>query len=819
MILTTTIAQELRYAMRMFRKSAAFTTITIATLALGIGANTAIFSVVDNLFFRPPPFRDVARLVYIFETNPEKVPPDVEPPPSPGNVFDWRERTRSFEAIAMWRNWYYSVQSVASTLSPESVRGVRVSPVFFRMLGVDAAIGRTFRDEEAVPGRDNVVVLAQSLWRRRFGADPSIVGRQILIDARPLTVIGVLPKEYQFYQADLEIWMPLAEDAALRTRQNRSVMVFARLAPDVSMSQAQTELEGVARQLALEYPETNAGWSPRLAPLYPGREVRDLRPAMIVLLASSAVVLLIACVNVAHLFLGRALARQREMVVRAAIGASRPQLIRQMLIESMVLGLAGGLAGVAISWIGVRVLVPLLPHAGTNQTAGTFGSMVPTVDARVLAFSVAVALATGVVFGLVPAFESTRLDVLRINAASPRSRTARWLMAAELTLAIVLLFGAALLVKSVWRLQEVEPGFRADHLLTLQLWLPKTKYPEPAHARRFYDQLLPRIARLPGVRGAGAISFRPFLGMAMTTRVDVDGRVPKAPSDDVFVGYDVVSPGYVRLLGERLLRGRDLEEFDTEDANGAAVVNDTMARQLWPGEDPIGKRIRPAFARTDVPWAVDAPGRWLTVVGVAADIKEFRLNEQPRPLVYISYRQFPSSFMYALVRTDAPPETLSSAVQREIEALDPEEPVSNVRTMDEAIAQAVPRFNVSLLATFAAIAWLLSTIGVYGVTAYSVTQRTREIGIRMALGASASAMLAMVVRETIATSAIAVGCGLVAALAVSSAIASLLFGVAATDVTALAGAAAALLVTAIVAALVPAGRAARVEPMKVLKAE
>jgi len=530
-------------------------------------------------------------------------------------------------------------------------------------------------------------------------------------------------------------------------------------------------------------------------------------------------VLLIACVNVAHLFLGRALGRRREMVVRAAIGASRQQLIRQMLIESMVLGLAGGLAGVAISWIGVRVLVPLLPHAGTNQTMGTFGSIVPTVDARVLAFSVAVALATGVVFGLVPAFESTRLDLLRINAASPRSRTARWLMAAELTLAIVLLFGAALLVKSVWRLQEVQPGFRADHLLTLQLWLPKTKYPEPAHARRFYDQLLPRIARVPGVRGAGAISFRPFLGMAMTTRVDVDGRVPKAAGDDVFVGYDVVSPGYMRLLGQRLLSGRDLEEFDAEEANGAAVINDTMARQLWPGEDPIGKRIRPAFARTDVPWAIDAPGRWLTVVGVAADIKEFRLNEQPRPLMYISYRQFPSSFMYALVRTDAPPETLSAAVQREIEALDPDEPVSNVRTMDEAIAQAVPRFNVSLLATFAAIAWLLSTIGVYGVTAYSVAQRTREIGIRMALGASASAMLAMVVRETVATSAIAVGCGLVAALAVSRAMAGLLFGVAATDVTALAGAAAALLVTAIVAALVPAGRAARVEPMKVLKAE
>ena len=820
MTFLSTIAHDVRYALRMIGKSPAFSLVTIATLALGIGANTAIFSVVDNLFFRPPPFHDVDRLVSIFETNPEKVPPDAEPPPSPGNVLDWRERSRSFDAIAMWRNWYYAVQNAgASSAAPESVRGVRVSPVFFRMLGVDAALGRTFSDQEAIPGRDSVVVLSQRLWTRRFGGDPSLVGRQILVDARPVTVVGILPKDFQFYQADLDLWMPLAEDAALRNRQNRSVMVFARLGPGVSIGEAQTELQSVARQLALEHPDTNAGWSPRLLPIYPGKEVRDVRPAMIVLLAASAFVLLIACVNVAHLLLERALARQREMVIRTAIGASRGRLVRQMLIESLTFGLAGGAAGVVVAWAGVRVLVPLLPHAGTNQTMGTFGPIVPAVDARVLAFSVAIAIATGIVFGLLPAFESTRLEVLRLNASMQRSRTGRTLMAAELTLAIVLLFGAALLIKSVWRLQDVQPGFRADHLLTLQLWLPKTKYPEPADARRFYEQLLERIERLPGVRGAGAVSFRPFLGMAMTTRVDVDGRAPNAPGDDVFVGYDVVTPGYLRVLGQRLVRGRDLEAADSEDTIGAAVVNEAMARQLWPGEDPIGKHVRPAFARTDVPWAVDAPGRWLTVVGLAADIKEFSLNEQPRPLIYVSYRQFPSSFMYVIVRTDAAPETASAAVQHEIAALDPNEPASNVRTMDDAIGQAVPRFNVSLLGLFAAIAWLLSTIGVYGVTSYGVAQRTREIGIRMALGASAGAMLSMVLRETLATGAIAVGCGLVAAIAVSRAMASMVYGVTTTDAAALAGAAVTLFATAIVASLVPAGRAARVEPMQVLKSE
>jgi putative ABC transport system permease protein len=818
-LLATTL-QDLRYAVRVLRKSPAYSAITIATLALGIGANTAIFSLVDNLFFRPPPFPHVDRLVQIIDTNPEKVPADAEPGGSPGNVRDWRARMRSLDALAMWRNWYYAVQNVSADPGlPESVRGVRVSPSFFRMLGVDAAIGRTFADDEAIPGHDRVVVLSHTLWTRRFGGDPAIVGRPALIDGRPLTVVGVLPRGFQFYQADLELWMPLAEDDALRNRSNHSVMVFARLAPNVSMAQAQADLDRVTEQLAREHPDTNTGWGGRLAPLYPGREVRDIRPAMILLLAASGLVLLIACVNVAHLLLGRALSRQREMAIRTAIGASRGQLIAQTLVESVTLGLAGGAAGIVVAIAGVRLLVPLLPHAGTNETMGTFGPIELTVDVRVLAFSVIVALVTGILFGLVPALETTRVEALRVAASMFRSRTGRWLMAAELTLAIVLLFGAALLIKSFWRLQDVPPGFRPDHLLTMQLWLPKTKYPEPSDARRFFDELRPRIERLPAVRGVGAVSFRPFLGMAMLTPADAEGYTPKAPGDDLFIGYDVVTPGYLRVLGQPLLSGRDLDETDTDDAPGAAVVNEAMARRLWPGESPIGKRVRPRFARTDVPWAVDSPGRWVNIVGLASDIKEFRLTEQSRPLMYVSYRQFPSSFMYLVVRTDAPPGTLASAVQHEITAIDPNQPVSNVRTMEEAIAQAAPRFNVSLLAGFAAIAWLLSTIGVYGVTSYAVTQRTREIGIRMALGASARGMMSMVIGETVATSTIAVACGLAGALALSRAMVSMLYGVAALDGGAAAGASAALLATAIVAAWLPARRAARVDPIAALRAE
>jgi predicted permease len=392
-------------------------------------------------------------------------------------------------------------------------------------------------------------------------------------------------------------------------------------------------------------------------------------------------------------------------------------------------------------------------------------------------------------------------------------------MIAELTLSIVLLVGAALLLKSFWRLQQVDPGFRPDHLLTMQVWLPKTKYAEPAGARDFYEQVLRRIGRLPGVRAAGAVSFRPFLGMAMSTPVDVDGRAPRQADEASSVGYDVVTPGYLQLLGQPLRRGRDLALGDGPESIGVAVVNEAMARQFWPHEDPVGKRIRPGFSRTDVPWAIDASTRWLTVVGVAADIKEFRLNEQPRPLMYISHRQFPSSFMYVMVRTAIAPEMLATSIQREISAVDPDQPVSNVRTMGQAIGEAVPRFDVGLLGLFAAIALLLSAIGVYGVTSYGVSRRTSEIGIRMALGASRGDILLMIVREALVVGVISVALGVAGARGLSRVMVNMLYGVTPTDVGAVAGASVVLLATALIAAYLPARRAASVHPLSALRTE
>ena len=813
--------QDVRYAVRALSKTPSFAAIAVLTIAVGVGATSAIFGIVDNLLFRPPPFTHAQRLVSLIDTNPEKVPPDAETPPSPGNLRDWRERVRAFDAVAAWRNWYYSITDTGAHAGPPSpVRGVRVSPSFFSMLGVDAALGRTFRSEEGKPGRDDVVVLSHALWTRRFGADPGIVGSRVLVDARAHTVIGILPPTFQFYQPDLDLWMPLAEDAGFLNRENHSVLGFARLAPDVSIAQAQSELDAVTRRLAEEHPATNAGWGARIVPLYPSKDVRDVRPALLVLLGAAVLVLLTACVNIANLLLSRAIGRQREMAIRAAVGASRARLIRQMLTEGIVISGASCIAGVIMARWGVHVLVPLLPHADTNQGLGTFGPMLPDINARVLAFTVFVAMASGITFALVPAFQTTRAEFLRVGApGARRSGMRRGLIAAELSLAIVLVVGAALLLKSFWRLQHVTPGFRSDHLLTMQLVLSKTKYPDVVKVDAFYTQLLQGIEQLPAVRAACAVSFRPFASMAMTTRIDVPGRTPRQTDEMVFAGYDIVTPDYVRTLGQTLVSGRDIAESDGPAAPAVAVINETMARRFWPNEDAIGKEIRPRFSGTDVPWAVDALPRPLTVVGIVSDIKEFRLNEQPRPLMYLSSRQFPSWFMYVMVRTDASPETTSASVQREVAALDPDQPVSNVRTMDDAIAQSVPRFNVELLVLFGGIALLLSTIGVYGVTSYGVSQRTREIGIRMSLGASARDVLMHVLHEAAIVGAVGVVAGLAGAAALGRAMAGMLYGVSPTDVTSLASAAVVLFSGTILAAFVPARRAARVQPMVALRSE
>jgi len=803
------------------RTAPGFTFAALLTLALGIGANTAVFSVIDNVLLSPPNFKHLDRLAMVFDVNRRTARPDLDVNPSPGNFLEWRRETRAFDQMAAWRNWYYSLAGPEGGRDlPESVRGVRISPAFFSMLGIDLAMGRAFRADEETPGRDQVVILASSVWKRHFGGNPAILGTKVRIDARPFTVVGILPADFCFLQPDLELWMPLTVDDQFHSRDDHSVMVFGRLAPGLSMAQAQSEMDSISGGLERSHPDTNAGWGTRIIPIYPSRyfnsSARSLRSALLILLGAVALVLLIACANVANLLLARAEARRREMAIRAAIGASRGRLVRQMLTESVVLAIAGGGLALVLARWGLHAVTPLLPRIPAYR------ALVPVMDGPVLGFTLAIALLTGIVFGIPPAFQATSVEALRVAASSPRGvRAGRLLMISEMALSIVLLVGAALLVKSLWRLESIHPGFRQDHLLTMQVWLPKTKYPDRSSIANFYREVVRRVDGLPGVRTAAAVNFRPFLGMNVGTVLEVRGRARRPGEPPAVVDYRIATPGYLRALGVPFAEGRDLAESDGPGSAGAVVVNQTAARRLWPNENPLGKQIRPSFGGSPAPWVAEADPRerWLTVVGVAADIKETGLNDREHAEIYLSYLQFPSSLMFLVVRTELPPASLSTAVRDEVLAVDRDQPVSDVRIMDSAIRESTagPRLSADLLVLFVAIAVLLSAAGVYGVMSYVTSQRAQEIAIRMALGACPRDILVMVLREISWLAMTAVATGLVASAWLTRTLKSVLFEVAPIDPAVFAGASIVLFTVALAACYRPARKAARVDPMTALR--
>ncbi len=807
------------HALRSLRRQSGFAAVAVLTLALGIGANTAIFSVIDALLLRAPDIEHLDRLVSLRERNLQKIPFAVEP--SPGNFLDWREQTHSFDQMAAWRNWYFTLSEPSGGGAPsESVRGVRVSPNFFSMIGVATSLGRAFSTDEEAPGHDHVVILSDGLWKRRFGGDATVVGRTVLIDGSPFTVIGVLPPGYQFFQPDLDMWMPLPVDAAFHDRDSHSIMVFGRLAPGASLARAQAEMDAAARTLGEMHPDTDAGWSVIVAPVYPTPEAKALRPALLVLMGAAGLVLLIACANVANLLLARAIARHKEIAIRAAIGASRGRLIRQILTESIVIATIGGVSAVVVARWGIALLVPLLPHAGTNTTVSAFRSISPTLDVRMLSFSIAIGVITGTIFGMIPALQTTRPDVLRVWTSSYLTpRAGRVLLVSELSLAIVLLSGAGLLIESFFHLQHVDPGFQSDHLLTMQVWLPRTKYTAASSVRGFFDQVISRIDALPGVRGASAISYRPFLSMGTGTSVEIEGRAPSSSGELPSAEYRVVAPRFIRVIGQPLVEGRDFNDHDRDTSDGVAIVNEAMARRFWPNERAIGRRVRPGYHRTTVPWELDAEPRWLTVIGVVRNIKGLAPNEHDQSQMYVSSNQFPFSYMFLVVRTVAPPLTMAAAIQDQIRRVDPDQPVADVRTMEDAVAASVPRFNVELLGLFALMAVFLAAVGVYGVSSYAVSQREQEIGIRMALGAQQQDVRAMVVRETLALASVAVVVGLLVSVALTRTMSALLYGVAATDPLTFAGAASVLLVVVLVAGYLPARRAARLDPAATLRGQ
>ncbi len=803
-----TLWQDLRYGARMLLKKPGFTLVAVITLALGIGANTAIFSVVNAVLLRPLPFKEPDRLVMIREM---KLPQFPEFSVSPGNFLDWKRQNTVFERLVSLRGASFNLIGAGD---PEQVMGLRVTDGFFAMLGAQPQIGRVFLPEEDQPGRANVALLSHGLWQRRFGGDPKILNQTITLNGQSYTVIGVMPATFRF-GGNPDLWTPSAFTAQeAQSHGSHYISVVGQLRPGATVDQARAEMIAIAGRLAAQYPGTNTGWSVKLMPLLEFI-VRDIKPALLVLLVAVAFVLLIACANVANLLLARANERQKEIAVRAALGAGRARIVRQLLTESVLLSAAGGAAGLLLAKLGEYLLLKLAPEDLPRMSD-------VSLDGRALAFTAAITLLTGLVFGLVPSLQSSRpnlnetlKDAGRGSTEGGRRQLVRSaLVTLEVASALALLVGAGLLIKSFWRLQKVAPGFNPDNALTLSVTLPRSKYPEENQRVAFFRQLLEKVSALPGVQAAGASHSMP-LGGDYVLAFKIQGRPPLPPGAGQSTNFYSVSADYFKTMGIPLLRGRLLTERDAKDSPHVAVINETMAKNLFPDENPVGKRI--TFDTGD-----DNPNPdWYEIVGVVGDVKQYGLDQATPLQTYEPYTQQTFSYMTLVARTTGAPANLTAAIRNAVLQIDKEQPIADVRTLDRILSTSIAqqRFSMLLLGVFAAVAMLLAAVGIYGVLSYSVTQRIHEIGIRMALGAGRHDVLRLLIGHGMLLTLIGVAAGLAAAFALTRLMSTLLFDVSATDPITF-GLIALLLVTvALLACWIPARRATKVDPLVALRRE
>ncbi|HEX8694648.1 MAG TPA: ABC transporter permease [Longimicrobium sp.] len=810
-----TLLQDLRYALRTLRKSPGFTAVAVLTLALGIGANTAVFSVVEAVLLRSLPFRDPDRLVVFWNRYAEGLSKGAISPPE---FADQRRMLREFEGVAAVTDWGVNLTGRGE---PERVRGYRVSPNLFSVLGVAPARGRAFAPGEGVEGNREVVVLSDELWRRSFGADPAVLGSAVRLNDQTYTVIGIMPRGVRFPDAPgllfperADLWVPRAWEQEADDRGNQYLRVVGRLRQGTTPERLRADLRGLAAGFKTADPDRYSeakGWAPVAVPL--GEEyVGEVRPALLVLAGAVGLVLLIACANVANLLLARSAARRREVAVRAALGAGRGRLVRQLFTESLVLALAGGSLGVLLAAWGVATLARTGPQSIPRLEAAT-------VDPRVGAFALGVSLLTAVLFGLAPALALARggapaaLAAGARGTADPSRRRARSLIvAAEVALAVVVLVGAGLLLRSFAALLGTDPGFRTQGVLTFQVGLPFAKYDEPAKQTAFYEEMLARVSTLPGVRTAAVVRPLPLSGdgwggsfMVKEQPVPPGGNYPHAE-------YAAVTPGYFRAMGIPLGAGRDFTMADRAGAPEVVVVDRWLAEKYWPGQDPIGKQISVA-GRPDSVFA--------TVVGVVGHVRSGGLHLEGEPQIYLPFLQRPFTANYAVVRADGDPLRLAGAVRAEVRAIDRDIPLAKVRTMEQVVSSAMAQrqFSLLLISVFALSALVLAAVGIYGVASYTVAQRTREIGIRMALGARAADVLRMVVREGLVLVGAGVALGTLGALALSRLLTGLLYGLGAADPPTYVGVALLIAAVAVAASVLPARRAARVDPAVALRTE
>ena len=806
--------QDVRYGVRLLARHRGFTAVAVLTLALGIGANTAIFSVVNELLLRPLPFPGADRIVMLWEVSPEGRHQNNT---SSSNFRGWREQSTAFESLAAFSD--QRVNLTDSEGDPEEIPIQLATPELFQVLGVEPILGRGLRPEDALADAPNVAVLSYGFWQRRLGGDPAAVGKAITLNGRPATIVGVLPEGFQWHLRHrssigrpAEMWLAITLPTTDPATRGRFLSVVGRLKPGVSYRQAEAEARAIRARFERDSPTYNKDWSAEVIPL---REqfVGNVRPALLILLGAVGFVLLIACANVANLLLSRAAAREREIVLRTALGAHRLRVVRQLLTESLLLAILGCLLGLAFAWWGVQALVAISPRDLVNlQGVG--------LDFPVLAVTLVISLATGLIFGLAPALEATRLNLNEAlkeggkgtggqSAGSNRLRGA--LVVAEVALALVLLASAGLLVKSFIRLQEVDPGFKGDDVLTMVVPLAGAKYDEDPKIVAFFREATERIGALPGVRDVGIVNFLPFYGGPGTgTDFVVEGRPLPAPGEAPGTEVRVADRGYFRAMGIPLLRGRGFTDFETAEARHVVLVNEAMARKIFPGEDPIGKRITVNMAFEPVP---------TEIVGIVGDAKYESLLEDVEPMVYMPPPELTYPFMTFVIRTGGDPAELAPAVRRALRAVDPNQPVSAVRTMDEVMADTVSRarFNTLLLGLFAGLATLLAAVGIFGVMNYSVTLRTREIGLRMALGARPGQVLSLILKQGLLLTLIGIAIGLAGALALTRVMSGLLFEVGSTDPATFTAIVLLLTLVSLIACYLPARRATRVDPMIALR--
>ncbi|HYC32945.1 MAG TPA: ABC transporter permease [Gemmatimonadales bacterium] len=812
-----TLIQDIRYSLRRLAKSPTFSAIVVLTLALGIGANTAIFSAVNAILLRPLPYGEPGRLVTIQHIYPSL---DLDAPVSAPGFRDYQERGKVFSSMAVETGW---AANLTGEGEPLRIQGARVTGRFFGTLQVPALHGRTIQPGEDSEGREHVVVLSHALWQRLFAGDPAVVGRTLRLNGESYQVIGVMPREFRdFFNRNVELWAPVVFRPDQLTDENRTseyLNLTARLRDGVTPADADAQMRSLAEQLKQQYPDNYApSWTLGVKALS-DEATGNIRPALLVLLGAVGFVLLIACANVANLLLSRAAARGKEIAIRSALGASRDRLVRQLLTESAILSLAGGLVGLLLAYWGVRSLVAI--NAGNLPRADEI-----RVDAVVALFTLGVSLVAGFLFGLAPALHAARPDLQGTLKEGGRGATGdrgshavrRMLVVAQTALALTLLTGAGLLIKSFARLSGVDPGFRPEKLLTFNLALPPARYPEDSQQVALFDQALPALEAVPGVQSVGATSVMPFGGNWSTGSFEIEGYQTPENQPGPWGDIRIVSPRFFETLGIPLVRGRLLSDDDRDGTPLVAVIDEEFVRRYWPKDDPIGKRFTfgPPDGVTDT-----TQNEWITVVGVVGHAAHEGLDAEKRLQLYLSYRQSAVPFMAVAVRTAGNPERSVNALRAAVLSVDPELPLSNVRTMDELIEQSVGQRKLSmmLLSLFSGIALVLASIGIYGVMSYSVTQRARELGVRIALGANRADVLRLVLRQGMSLALVGIAIGVAAALLLTRVIESQLFGVQASDPTTFLSVALLLGGTALAANLVPAVRAMRVDPAVVLRDE